>query len=294
MEGRFNNQLNTDNRRARSELPNRVERLAQQILDHIASNPQPAPPAARGHPQPVHRAVRGRAPSRSFPGPTSRSVSFSSVCGCPGVGCTSNPPAHHKLNPTAPSFTPAHPRSRNKARRSRIQGGSSSNLCRPHLTYPDPRASTFQETVVLDTGLASPVLLIPPSHFATPGDSERSTTSPPTRASSLQPTTLASPRASVIRSTASVPAPPLPPRGPSPILEPDTSHIGLEEEVATTKKLELGFRVNIASHFQHEATKISKSYDYSCSCLQRKSLCSCSEAVLEVSLKLRYRLFKEA
>jgi hypothetical protein len=142
--------------------------------------------------------------------------------------------------------------------------------------------------------LASPVLLNPPSHFATPGDSERSTTSPPTRASSPQPTTLASPRASVIRSTASVPAPPLPPRGPSPIIEPDTSHIGLEEEVATTKKLELGFRVNIASHFQHEATKISKSYDYSCSCLQRKSLCSCSEAVLEVSLKLRYRLFKEA
>ena len=89
MEGRFNNQLNTDNRRARSELTNQVEGLAQQILDHIASNPQPAPPAGRGHPQPVHRAVRGRAPSRSFPGPSSRSVSFSSVCGCPGVGCTS-------------------------------------------------------------------------------------------------------------------------------------------------------------------------------------------------------------
>ena len=295
MEGRFNNQLNTDNRRARSELTNRVEGLAQQILDHIASNPQPAPPAARGHPQPVHRAVRGRAPSRSFPGPSSRSVSFSSVCGCPGVGCTSNPPAHHKLNPTAPSFTPAHPRSRNKARRSRIQGGSSSNLCRPHLTYPDPRASAFQETVVLDTGLASPVLLIPPSHFATSGDSERSVPSPPTRTSSPQPTTPAPPRASVLRSTASVPAPPLPPRGPSPILEPDTSHIGQEEEVVRAKKqIELGFRVNIASHFQHEAGKINKSYDYSCSCLQRKSLCSCSEAVLEVCLKVRYRLFKEA
>ena len=158
MEGRVNNQLNTDNRRARSELTNRVEGLAQQILDHIASNPQPAPPAGRGHPQPVHRAVRGRAPSRSFSGPGSRSVSFSSVCGYPGTGCTSgsgayHPPAYSKLNPTAPSFTPAHPRSRNKARRSRIQGGSSSTLCRPHLTYPDPRTSSaLPETVVLDTG----------------------------------------------------------------------------------------------------------------------------------------------
>ena len=152
---------------------------------------------------------------------------------------------------------------------------------------------SFYYPVALDTGLASPVLLIPPSHFVTPGDSERSTASPPTRTSTPQPAP-ASPRASVIRSTASEPAPSLPPRGPSPIIEPDTSHIGQEEEVPATKKLELGFRVNIASHFQHEATKISKSYDYSCSCLQRKSLCSCSEAVLEVHLKLRYRLFKEA
>ena len=299
MEGRSNNQLNqTDNRRARAELTNRVEGLAQQILDHIASNPEPAPAAARGHPQPVHRAVRGRAPSRSFPGPTSRSVSFSSVCGCPGVGCTSNPPAHHKLNPTAPSFTPAHPRSRNKARRSRIQGGSSSNLCRPHLTYPDPRTSSaLPETVVLDTGLASPVLLIPPSHFTTSGeakDSVRSVSSPPTRASSPQPTTPAPAHASIPRSAASAPAPPLPPRGPSPILEPDTSHIGQEEVVRAKKQIELGFRVNIASHFQHETDKINKSYDYSCSCLQRKSLCSCSEAVLEVCLKVRYRLFKAA
>ena len=295
MEGRPNSKLNqSDSRKAAVQLTSRVEGLAQQILDHLASGPEPAPVAARGHPHPVHRAVRGRAPSRSFPGPSSRSVSFSAACGCSTVGCTSRPPAHHKLNPAAPTFTPAHPRSRNKARRSRIQGGPSSNLCRPHLNYPDPRASDFQQTVVLDTGLASPVLLIPPSHFVTPGDSERSTASPPTRASTPQPTTLASPRASVIRSTASEPSSSLPPRGPSPIIEPDTSHIGQEEQVPATKKLELGFRVNIASHFQHEATKISKSYDYSCSCLQRKSLCSCSEAVLEVHLKLRYRLFKEA
>ena len=303
MEGRVNKQLNTDNRRARSELTNRVEGLAQQILDHIASNPQPAARADRGHPQPVHRAGRGRAPSRSFTGPGPRSVSFSSVCGCPGLGCTSgpgayHPPAYSELNPTAPSFTPAHPRSRNKARRSSIQGGSSSTLCRPKLTYPDPRTSSvLPETVVLDTGLATPVLLIPPSHFATSGeakDSVRSVSSPPTRASTPQPTAPAPARASIPRPAAPAPAPPLPPRGPSPILEPDTSHIGQEEVVRAKKQIVLGFRVNIASHFQHETGKINKSYDYSCSCLQRKSLCSCSEAVLEVCLKVRYRLFKAA
>jgi hypothetical protein len=37
--------------------------------------------------------------------------------------------------------------------------------------------------------LASAVLLFPPSHFTTSGDSVRSVPSPPTRASSPQPTT---------------------------------------------------------------------------------------------------------
>jgi hypothetical protein len=286
MEGRVNKQLNTDNRRARSEPTNRVEGLAQQILDHIASNPQPAARAGRGHPRPATRAGRGRAPSRPFTGPGPRSVSFSSVCGCPGLGCTSGPRAHHppaysELNPTAPSFTPAHPRSRNKARRSRVQGGSSSTLCRPRLTYPDPRTSSvLPETVVLDSGLATPILLLPPGHFATSGearDSVRRVSSPPTRASTPRP-------------AAPAPATPPPPRGPSPILEPDTSHIG--EEVARAKKqIELGFRVNIADQFSHETGKIDKSYDYSCSCLNRKSHCSCSEAVLEVCLRVRYHLF---
>jgi hypothetical protein len=297
MEGRVIRQLNIDNRRARAELTNRVEGLAQQILDHIAVNPQPAAragrghpqPAARagrGHPQPAARAGRGRAPSRPSTGPGPRSVSFSSVCGCPGLGCTSgpganHPPAYSELNPAAPSFTPAHPRSRNKARRSRIQGGSSSTLCRPRLTYPDPRRSSNPpETVVLDTGLATPVLLIPPGHFATSGearDSVRRVSSPPTRASTPRP-------------AAPTPATPLPPRAPSPILEPDTSHI--VEEVARAKKsIELGFRVNIADQFSHETGKIDKSYDYSCSCLNRKSHCTCTEAVLEVCLKVRYHLF---
>ena len=287
MEGRVKSkQLNTDNRRARSEQTNRVEGLAQQILDHLASNPQPAARAGRGHPRPAARAGRGRAPSRPSTGPGPRSVSFSSVCGCPGLGCTSGPSTHHppaysELNPTAPSFTPAHPRSRNKARRSRIQGGSSSTLCRPRLTYPDPRTSSvIPETVVLDSGLATPILLLPPGHFATSGearDSVRRVPSPPTRASTPRP-------------AAPAPATPLPPRGPSPILEPDTSHIG-EEVARARKQIELGFRVNIADQFSHETGKIDKSYDYSCSCLKRKSNCSCSEAVLEVCLRVRYHLF---
>ena len=243
MEGRVNKpQLNTHNRRAHSEQTNRVEGLAQQILDHLASNPQPAARAGRGHPRPAARAGRGRAPSRPFTGPGPRSVSFSSVCGCPGLGCTSGPSTHHppaysELNPTAPSFTPAHPRSRNKARRSRIQGGSSSTLCRPRLTYPDPRTSGFPETVVLDSGVAAPVLLLPSGHFATSGvardsarDSVRRVSSPPTRVSTPRP--------------AASPASSSPPRAPSPILEPDTSHI-VEEAVREKKSIELGFRVNI-------------------------------------------------
>ena len=301
MEGRVNKQLNIDNRRALSVLTNRVEGLAQQVLDHLASNRQPAARAGRGHPQPATRAGRGRAPSRPFTGPGPRSVSFSSVCGCPGLGCTSgpgayHPPAYSELNPTAPSFTPAHPRSRNKARRSRIQGGSSSTLCRPRLTYPDPRTSSvLPETVVLDSGLAAPVLLLPPGHFATSEearDSVERVSSPPTRASTPQPAAPAPTRASSPRPAAPAPATPLPPRGPSPILEPDTSHIGQEEFARAKKQIELGFRVNIAEQFSHKPGNIDKSYDYSCSCLNRKSLCTCSEAVLEVCLRVRYHLFK--
>jgi hypothetical protein len=278
MEGRSNKQLNTDNRRARAELTNRVEGLAQEILDHIASNPQPPT-----------RGGRGRAPSRPCAGPGPRSVSFSSICGCPGIGCTSGPGAHHppaysELNPAAPSFQPARHQSRNTARRSRTQGGSSSTLCRPRLSCTNPRSRPgHQPTVVLDTGLASPHLLHPPGYFVTSGgardsarDSAREGTSP-------------SPRVSTPRPAAS-PASSSPPRAPSPILEPDTSHI--VEEVAREKKsIELGFRVNIGDQFSHETGKIDKSYDYSCSCLNRKSNCTCSEAVLEVSLKVRYHLF---
>jgi hypothetical protein len=311
MEGRVNKLINIDNRhrRARSES-NRIEGLALQILEHISSNPQPASRAGRGHPQPAHRAGRGRASSRNTSSRTlasgPRSVSFSSVCACPGLGCTSgpgttHPPAYSELNPAAPSFTPAHPQSRNKARRSRIPGGSSSTLCRPRLSYPDPRNLTVlpatlpRETVILDTGLATPVLLLPPDHFAASrkaSDSVGSTTSPPTRACSPQPAAPTPIRASTPRPTASAQAPPLPPRCHSPIIEPDTSHIGQEEATRTKKQIELGFRVNIAEQFSHKPGNIDKSYDYSCSCLNRKSLCTCSEAVLEVCLRVRYHLFK--
>ena len=137
MAGRSDKQLNrTDTRRARAELTTRVEGLAQKILDHIASNPHP--PA---------RAVRGRTPSRPSTGQR-RSVSFSTVCGCPGTVCSSvpgasHPPAYTVLDPSAPSFTPARSGSRNTARRSRVQG-SSSTLCRPRLNLPIPGAQAIK------------------------------------------------------------------------------------------------------------------------------------------------------
>jgi hypothetical protein len=323
MEGRINKIINSDRHRRATE--SNLQGLALQILDHLSTNnqptaratgghhqpaaratgghPQPAARACRVHHQPGHRAGRGRAVRNTSSRSTiPRSVSFSSVCACPGPGCSSgpevsHPPAYSELNPAAPSFRPAHPQSRNTARRSRIPGGSSTNLCRPTLSYPDPRNLTVlaatqpRETVVLDTGLSAPVLLLPPDHFAALGkarDSQRSTASPPTRACSSP----APSRASTARPASPAPVPSSPARCHSPIIEPDTSHIGQEEATKPKKQIELGFRVNIAEHLQHKEAGIDKSYDYSCSCLNRKSLCTCEEAVLEVSLRVRYHLFK--
>jgi hypothetical protein len=311
MEGRINKLIDSSRQRRANE--SNLQGLAQQILDHLSTNNQPAaratgghqPPAARAcrtHHQSGHKAGRGRAVRNTSSRSTiPRSVSFSSVCACPGPGCSSSPeaqhpPAYSELNPAAPCFRPAHPQSRNTARRSRVPGGSSTNLCRPTLSYPDPRNLTVlaatqpRETVVLDTGLSTPVLLLPPDHFAALGrarDSQRSTTSPPLACSSPAPS-----RASTARPASPAPVPSPPTRCHSPIIEPDTSHIGQEEATKPKKQIELGFRVNIAEHLQHKEAGIDKSYDYSCSCLNRKSLCTCEEAVLEVSLRVRYHLFK--
>ena len=311
MEGRINKLIDSSRQRRANE--SNLQGLALQILDHLSTNNQPAaratgghqPPAARAcrtHHQSGHKAGRGRAVRNTSSRSTiPRSVSFSSVCACPGPGCSSSPeaqhpPAYSELNPAAPCFRPAHPQSRNTARRSRVPGGSSTNLCRPTLSYPDPRNLTVlaatqpRETVVLDTGLSAPVLLLPPDHFAALGkarDSQRSTASPPLACSSPAPS-----RASTARPASPAPVPSPPTRCHSPIIEPDTSHIGQEEATKPKKQIELGFRVNIAEHLQHKEAGIDKSYDYSCSCLNRKSLCTCEEAVLEVSLRVRYHLFK--
>lgn len=326
MEGRINKLIDSSRQRRANE--SNLQGLAQQILDHLSSNTlhQPAaratgghqPPAARAcrtHHQSGHKAGRGRAVRNTSSRSTiPRSVSFSSVCACPGPGCSSSPeaqhpPAYSELNPAAPCFRPAHPQSRNTARRSRVPGGSSTSLCRPTLSYPDPRNLTVlaatqpRETVVLDTGLSTPVLLLPPDHFAALGrarDSQRSTTSPPlacsspapSRASTARPASPAPFRASTARPASPAPVPSPPTRCHSPIIEPDTSHIGQEEATKPKKQIELGFRVNIAEHLQHKEAGIDKSYDYSCSCLNRKSLCTCEEATLEVSLRVRYHLFK--
>ena len=208
-------------------------------------------------------------------------MSFSSICGCPGTVCSSgpgasHPPAYTLLDPSAPSFTPARSGSRNTARRSRVQG-SSSTVCRPRLLSTNSRTSGHQETVVLDSGAATP--LLPPNHFVTSGgarDSEREKTPPP-------PPRVPTPRPAVPTPPRYSPAPPA--RAASPILEPDTSHIARER-----RNIALAFRVNIGEQFSHETGKIEKSYDYSCSCLERKSNCTCTEATLEVSLKVRYHL----
>ena len=147
-------------RSARQELTERVEGLAQEILDHLASNPLPRSAPARGRSSQRARVARG-----------GRSVSFSNICACPGPNCTSRPPASHppaysELNPQAHTFTPAaRETSRNTARRSRPNRAAPSNLCRPRLTAHTHR-SGFQETEVVDTVAATSVLW-PPSAFAT-------------------------------------------------------------------------------------------------------------------------------
>ena len=135
--------------------------------------------------------------------------------------------------------------------------------------------SGFQQTQVLDCDTGSATALLSPQHFASSEEvpePEREKT--PTPASPPPPASPTSPP----------PSPP-PPRGPSPV-EPDTSHIG----VAERKSIDLAFRCNMNGHFDHEASGVEKSYDYSCSCLNGKSHCECSEAVLDISLKVKYQL----
>ena len=130
--------------------------------------------------------------------------------------------------------------------------------------------------MVLDTGLVT--ALLPPNHFVTSEgapESEREKTPPP------PPAPTPPPPAALTPPTYS----PSPPRVPSPILEPDTSHIARER-----RSIALAFRVNINEQFSHETAGVEKSYDYSCSCLERKSNCTCTEATLEVSLKVKYHL----
>ena len=238
-----NRNLPSNRRSARQELTERVEGLAQEILDHLASNNLASSAPARGRNSQRARVARG-----------GRSVSFSNICACPGPNCTSRPPASHppaysELNPQAHTFTPAaHETSRNTARRSRPNRAAPSNLCRPRLTAHTHR-SGFQETEVVDTGAATP--LWPPSAFATEEDhtpekrSEDSTSfSPASPPASPGPPPLAP------RTPPS--SPPAVPRGPSPVLEPDTSHIG-------RRAIDLGFRVNINHRFEHTTAGVEKS-----------------------------------
>ena len=244
-----NRNLPSNRRSARQELTERVEGLAQEILDHLASNNLASSAPARGRNSQRARVARG-----------GRSVSFSNICACPGPNCTSRPPASHppaysELNPQAHTFTPAaRETSRNTARRSRPNRAAPSNLCRPRLTAHTHR-SGFQETEVVDTGAATS--LWPPSAFATEEDQ-----TPEKRSDSFSPASPpASPGPPPLAPRTPPSSPPAVPRGPSPVLEPDTSHIG-------RRAIDLGFRVYIASHLDHTTAGVEKSYENSCSCQQ--------------------------
>ena len=219
-------------RRAREELTERVEGLAQQILDHLADNPATFSPATS------ERGRTGRGSGRS--NRARRSVSFSNICGCPGDQCTSGPGARHPpmaysdLDPYAEAFTPARDSrntgSRNTARRSRPQRGTSATFCRPRLVGNHSARSGFQQTQVLDCDTGSATALLSPQHFASseelPEPEREKTPTPPSPPPAASPT--------------SPPPSPPPPRGPSPV-EPDTSHIG----VAESKSINLAFRCNV-------------------------------------------------
>ena len=273
-----NRRLPTDRRSANLPLRERVEGLAREILEHIASNPVPSSTPARGRNSSRGRAARG-----------GRSVSFANNCACPGPNCTSraNPPAYSELNPQASSFTPAaRERSRNTARRSRPQRTASSNLCRPRLGEHSHR-SGFRETGAVDTGANSP--LWPPSAFVTSGEEDqasvkRSGDSSPFLGSSPPISPPESPGPLPLARRTPPPSPPATPRASSPVLEPDTSAI------SCTRPIDLGFRVNINHRFEHSTVGVEKKYEYSCSCSESKSHCICPEAILEVFLKVRYQL----
>ena len=294
---------------------NQIQEFAGQILNHLSAN---LSQAARG------RSSVRRGSSRSGPhGRTRpRSVSFAcSPCGC-GPVCVSAATANcsSPLNPEAASFAPREraSSSRNVARRSRPRVARS-GLVRPVLRPVHHHQPGFQDPV---TGRVEPEEargasppLFPPSFYQAGAGGARPPTPRPTnpvlrgqRSRSASPPPLASPSPprfpsppvlpprqapaqaqGPVQDPLEEPLPTFPPsttRGRSPVIEPD-SPVPVQED---RNRVQLRFFAGIAPQFQSEVLELRKSHDYSCQCLNTKSQCTCSEAILDVVLRVRYKL----
>ena len=288
-----------------------IQDLATRILNHLQSASEQV---ARG------RSTR-RGSTRGGPqgGARPRSVSFNTRCAC-GPVCVSTPDTgaagfSPSLNPEASSFVPRErsSSSRNVARRSKPRR---SGLVRPSLRPTHHHAPGYQNP---ETGRVEPEEpLLPPSYYqAVAGDTapstpppssvqreERSLSTSPPPLEPASPPRLASPPRFRSLSTRGVPvdpsppvlpprdplledlpAPPPPPRERSPVV-PDQ-----EDRNFQLLKTELSFQTVLAPQFRiQERLELKKSYDYSCACLQTKSGCICSEAVLDVVIRVKYRV----
>ncbi len=268
-----------------------IQDLATRILNHLQSASEQV---ARGR-STRRGSTRGGPQGRTRP----RSVSFNTRCAC-GPVCVSTPDTgaagfSPSLNPEARSFVPGEraSSSRNVARRSRPRA-IRSGLVRPSLRPAHHHAPGYQNPV---TGRVEPEEpLFPPSYYQAVTGSTRPSTPPPSsvpreeRSGSTPPPPLApaspprlpsppvlSPRDPLVED---LPAFPPPRRERNPVI-PD------QED---RNKVQLAFSARIAPQFQSEILELRKSYDYSCACLNSKSRCTCSEAVLDVVLRVRYKL----
>ena len=280
-----------------------IQDLATRILNHLRSASEQV---ARGRSN-LRGSTRGSTRGGPQGGARPRSVSFNTRCAC-GPVCVSTPDTgaadfSPSLNPEARSFVPRErsSSSRNVARRSKPRR---SGLVRPSLRPTHHHAPGYQNP---DTGRVEPEEpLLPPSYYqAVAGDTAPSTPPPSSvqreeRSSSTSPPPLepASPPRLRSLSTRGVPVDPSPPVPPprDPLVEdlPAFPPPRMERSPVIPdqdrNQVQLAFQARIAPQFQSEILELRKSYDYSCACLNSKSRCTCSEAVLDVVLRVRYKL----
>ena len=292
------------NSQSRRPTQNNIQELAGRILNHLSQNLSQAASEQTARGRSTRRgSTRGGPQGRTRP----RSVSFNTQCAC-GPVCVSATDTNcsPSLNPEARSFVPGEraSSSRNVARRSRPRA-IRSGLVRPSLRPAHHHAPGYQNPV---TGRVEPEEpLLPPSYYQAVAGDTRPSTPPPSsvqreeRSSSTSPPPLAPASPPRLRSlsTQGVPVDPSPPvRSPrDPLVEdlpafppPRRERSPVIPDQEDRNKVQLAFQARIAPQFQSEILELRKSYDYSCACLNSKSRCICSEAVLDVVLRVRYKL----